>query len=173
MFSFFGASWTGQELQLIGLRPVVMPIDQSLSRAGFDPLVHRPVPVAADGSLVLGSRLQTAGIGEGTLLFGTDFPLVPPILLVGEPPRAVPLTWDLALSEQDRLAAALAGLARPSREGPVPRGRRPGRRAPSGSGWPVALAAKDGLVSGRRDVTDGRLAGRAARGQSAPVAVSP
>ena len=165
LFSFFGASWTGQKLRLMCLRPVVIPIDQSLSRAGFDPLAHRPVPVVADDSLVLGSRLQMPGIGAVTLLFGTDFPLVPPILLVGEPPRTVALAWDLALGEQHRLTAALAGLARHNREGPAPRGNRPRRRALPSSGWPVTPAIKDDLVSQASDAADERLAGRTVRGR--------
>ncbi|MDG4816531.1 ThiF family adenylyltransferase [Micromonospora sp. WMMD956] len=151
--SFFGASWAGPRLSVRRMRPVVVPIQQSLAHAGLDPAAHRPVPIVVDGAVALGSRLTPAGLPPATLLFPAGFPLAAPLLLPdGGPAR--PLTWDLSLPAIDRLAAALRPAPRPTarpappQQQPVPR-RSPWYRRRRGRGHaPVDLFARtQGLLS--------------------------
>lgn len=151
LFSFFGASWIGEELRLFRMRPAVMPIDQSLARAGFDPAAHQPVPALMDGSLVLGSRITLTATGEATLLFLPDFPLVPPTLVPDGRSQAIPLSWDLSLDAPDRLATALMRFST--------RRSQPGPAAPAPGTVPSQVAA------GVPPQADQPAAIRSARGQ--------
>ncbi|GIH26374.1 hypothetical protein Aph01nite_46840 [Acrocarpospora phusangensis] len=103
--SFFGATRTESGPRVAPVRPVVLPIRRSLTRAGFTG-EGDPALVTVDGTPMLGVTGEIEGLGPVAVLFGADYPAAAPLVVAGGV-GPVPLRWDLSVPAADRLARAV------------------------------------------------------------------
>ncbi|KOV97752.1 hypothetical protein ADK65_24835 [Streptomyces sp. NRRL B-1140] len=163
--SWFGAVSAPGGVEVLPMRPLVLPVSASLDRAGAHE-VGEPEVLTVDGVPVLAVRARFDTLPSvSAVLFGVDFPATPPVLLTHGSPLA--LSWDPAAAAADRLALAVAA-ARPRRRsaaaavtrlreaaaGPVRlRARRGGRRTPGLFARSAGLVAPE--LAGRHVVVAG------------------
>ncbi|MEU7721361.1 ThiF family adenylyltransferase [Streptomyces tibetensis] len=162
--SWFGAVGTPGGVEVLPMRPLVLPVSASLDRAGAHE-VGEPEVLTMDGVPVLAVRARFEALPSvSAVLFGVDFPATPPVLVTHGSPLA--LSWDPAAAAADRLALAVAA-ARPRRRSPAsaarlwaasagtarPRARRGGRRTPRLFARSAGLVAPE--LAGRHVVMAG------------------
>ncbi|MEZ0077280.1 ThiF family adenylyltransferase [Planotetraspora sp. GP83] len=108
--SWFCAVAAADRVEVLPMHPIVLPVAASLERAGARDL-GEPEVLTVDGVPLLAVRAAFEGLPSvRAVLFGVDFPAVPPVLVSHGSPVA--LTWDPATPPEDRLARAVATAAR-------------------------------------------------------------
>ncbi|MEU7874372.1 ThiF family adenylyltransferase [Dactylosporangium sp. NPDC049140] len=106
--SCFGARSGRDGVGLVRLRPRQIPIMEAVRRAGLRFTEGEPVLVDIDGTPMICGQVEGAGYDDASLLFSTDFPAVPPLLLdFAGAAQEEPLAWDLRVRPVDRLTRAL------------------------------------------------------------------
>jgi len=108
--SFFGSRRGSRGVSTFGMAPRVLPISESLERAGLSAAAGLPALVYVDRVPFIGVNIPGGnGLpdGECVVLFPTSFPTVPP-LLIGPDGALLQIGWDLAIPVGDRLARALS-----------------------------------------------------------------
>ncbi|MEV0197577.1 ThiF family adenylyltransferase [Nonomuraea sp. NPDC050691] len=116
--SWYGAVSAADGVQVLPMHPLVLPVCESLARAGAGE-VREPEVLTVDGAPVIAVAVRFDALPSvSAALFGVDFPAVPPVLVTHGSP--VPLTWDLAAPAADRLALAVRGARRPGRRPTTP-----------------------------------------------------
>ncbi|MBN6054356.1 ThiF family adenylyltransferase, partial [Nonomuraea sp. RK-328] len=109
--SWYGAVSVGGRVQVLPMHPLVLPVAESLARAGAHE-EGEPEVLTVDGASVIAVSVRFEALPSVSVaLFGVDFPAVPPVLVTHGSPVA--LTWDLAAPATDRLALAVRGARRP------------------------------------------------------------
>ncbi|MER6950822.1 Mov34/MPN/PAD-1 family protein, partial [Nonomuraea sp. NPDC000554] len=113
--SWFGAVSVAGRTEVLPMHPLVLPVSASLERAGACE-VGEPELLTVDGVPVLAVQARFDPLPSvSAVLFGVDFPAVPPALVTHGSPVALP--WELSAAPADRLALAVAA-ARPPRRSP-------------------------------------------------------
>ncbi|MFI9821057.1 ThiF family adenylyltransferase [Streptomyces sp. NPDC052013] len=139
--SFFGAVSGPNGVEVLPMRPLVLPLVASLTRAEARE-VGEPELLTVDGVPVLAVRARFPRLPSvAAVVFGVDFPATPPVLVSHGSPIA--LAWDPAAPAADRLALAVSGARPRRRTRALPLARR---EDPDGSGGRRArgLTRRDG-----------------------------
>jgi proteasome lid subunit RPN8/RPN11 len=146
--SWFCAVASGGRIEVLRMHPIVLPVAASLEHAGAGD-VGEPEVLTVDGVPLLAVRAAFEGLPSvRAVLFGVDFPAVPPVLVSHGTPVA--LSWDPATPPEDRLARAVRMAARAAR-----------RRSSVGARLRAAPGAAVGALTRRgpaRGVTRGLFA---------------
>lgn len=127
--SFFGMSLREGEPVLQRLHPRVIPLMRMLERAGIAPDAE-PALVRYDGALLLATNARIPDLGAASMLFGTDFPTTPPIVMPHDAAAPVSMPWDLGVRTLDRLDRAIRDVREARRSARHGRGKPSSGRAP-------------------------------------------
>lgn len=158
--SWFCAVSVAGRTEVLPMHPLVVPVSSALERAGARD-VGEPELVTVDGVPVLAVPARFDSLPSvSAVLFGADFPAVPPALVTHGSPVALP--WDLAAAAADRLALAVVA-ARPARRSPSSvrtRLREAPARAADALGRRAAGGVAAGLFARSAGLVAPELAGR-------------
>jgi molybdopterin/thiamine biosynthesis adenylyltransferase/proteasome lid subunit RPN8/RPN11 len=110
--SFFGSRPNSGRLSLFGMAPEILPICESIESAGLF-LKSKPAVVRLEQNEFVGCDVTDADGSQLTLLFPSNFPSVPPIVLESDDSRSKAFSWNLATDPALRLRESLAGVSDP------------------------------------------------------------